>query len=69
VPKLTAIEPPRWVPLMAGYARDQGLRIAIIDSEAEELGPMRSPAGDGEAPSETGLHGRLWQISRRGLHR
>src|SRR5579859_1195950 len=37
--ELTAIEPPLWVRLMAGYARDRGLRIAIIDSEAEELGP------------------------------
>src|SRR5258708_38248377 len=37
--ELTAIEPPLWARLMAGYARDRGLRIAIIDSEAEELGP------------------------------
>lgn len=37
--ELTAIEPPLWVRLMAGYARDQGLSIAIIDSEAEEMGP------------------------------
>ena len=35
--ELTAIEPPLWVRLMAGYVRDQGLRIAIIDSEAEEM--------------------------------
>ena len=37
--ELTAIEPPLWVRLMAGYARDHGLRIAIIDSEAKEMGP------------------------------
>src|SRR5258708_14074708 len=37
--ELTAIEPPMWVRLMAGCARDQGLRIAIIDSEAEEMSP------------------------------
>src|SRR5579863_3234700 len=37
--ELTAIEPPLWVRLMAGYARDRGLRIKIVDSEAEELGP------------------------------
>jgi anaerobic magnesium-protoporphyrin IX monomethyl ester cyclase len=37
--ELTAIEPPLWVRLTAGYARDRGLRVAIIDSEAEELGP------------------------------
>lgn len=36
---LTAIEPPLWLRLVAGYARDQGLSIAIIDSEAEELEP------------------------------
>jgi anaerobic magnesium-protoporphyrin IX monomethyl ester cyclase len=36
---LTAIEPPLWVRLIAGYARDRGLSISIIDSEAEELGP------------------------------
>jgi radical SAM superfamily enzyme YgiQ (UPF0313 family) len=37
--ELTAIEPPLWVRLIAGYARDRGLRIAIIDSEAEAKGP------------------------------
>ena len=37
--ELSAIEPPLWVRLMAGYARDRGLRIAIVDSEAEEMGP------------------------------
>jgi len=37
--ELTAIEPPLWVRLIAGYARDRGLRIAIIDSEAEAMGP------------------------------
>lgn len=37
--ELTAIEPPLWLRLVAGYARDQGLNIAVIDSEADELGP------------------------------
>ncbi len=36
---LTAIEPPLWVRLIAGYVRDRGLSISIIDSEAEEMGP------------------------------
>ncbi|HXQ40411.1 MAG TPA: radical SAM protein, partial [Candidatus Udaeobacter sp.] len=36
---LTAVEPPLWVRLIAGYARDRGLSIGILDSEAEELGP------------------------------
>jgi anaerobic magnesium-protoporphyrin IX monomethyl ester cyclase len=37
--ELTAIEPPLWLRLIAGYARDRGLRIAIIESEAEAMGP------------------------------
>src|SRR5208337_214137 len=37
--ELTAIEPPLWVRLIAGYARDKGLSIAIIDSEAQSMGP------------------------------
>jgi anaerobic magnesium-protoporphyrin IX monomethyl ester cyclase len=36
---LTAIEPPLWCRLIAGYARDRGYSVAIIDSEAEEVGP------------------------------
>ena len=36
---LTAVEPPLWVRLIGGYARDRGLRISILDSEAEAMGP------------------------------
>lgn len=36
---LTAIEPPLWCRLIGGYARDRGHTIAIVDSEAEALGP------------------------------
>src|SRR5262245_66067565 len=36
---LTAVEPPLWCRLIAGYARDYGYSVAIIDSEAENLGP------------------------------
>src|SRR6185437_8474997 len=36
---LTAIEPPLWCRLIAGYVRDRGHSVAIIDSEAEGWGP------------------------------
>jgi len=38
--ELTAIEPPLWARLIAGYARDRGLAVRIIDSEAEGWGPQ-----------------------------
>lgn len=38
---LAAIEPPLWCRLIAGYARDRGWQVAILDSEAENLGPQR----------------------------
>jgi radical SAM superfamily enzyme YgiQ (UPF0313 family) len=37
--ELTAIEPPLWCRLIAGYVRDRGWRVAIVDSEAENLPP------------------------------
>lgn len=37
--ELTAVEPPLWCRLIGGYARDRGLSIRIIDSEAENWGP------------------------------
>jgi len=36
--ELTAVEPPLWCRLIAGHARDRGHDVAILDSEAEELG-------------------------------
>lgn len=36
---LTAIEPPLWCRLIAGYVRDRGFTVEIIDSEALEIGP------------------------------
>ncbi len=36
---LSAIEPPLWCRLIAGYARDRGHRVAILDAEAEGWGP------------------------------
>ena len=36
---LTAIEPPLWSRLIAGYTIDHGVSTVIIDSEAEEMGP------------------------------
>jgi radical SAM superfamily enzyme YgiQ (UPF0313 family) len=35
--ELTAIEPPLWCRLIAGYVRDRGHRVAILDAEAEQL--------------------------------
>src|SRR5262249_38822324 len=35
--ELTAIEPPLWCRLIAGYMRDRGHSVAILDAEAEEL--------------------------------
>ena len=37
--ELTAVEPPLWCRLIAGYARDRGHSVAILDSEAENLPP------------------------------
>lgn len=34
----TAIEPPLWCRLIAGYARDRGYSVRIVDSEALEIG-------------------------------
>lgn len=38
---LTAIEPPLWCRLIAGYARDRGFSVEILDSEALDMGPER----------------------------
>lgn len=35
--ELTAVEPPLWCRLIAGYARDRGYAVRIIDCEAEGL--------------------------------
>jgi anaerobic magnesium-protoporphyrin IX monomethyl ester cyclase len=37
--ELTAIEPPLWARLIAGYVADRGFSVGILDSEAEGLGP------------------------------
>src|ERR1051326_5507117 len=36
---LTAVEPPLWCRLIAGYIIDRGFSVRIIDSEAEQKGP------------------------------
>jgi anaerobic magnesium-protoporphyrin IX monomethyl ester cyclase len=36
---LTAIEPPLWTRLIAGYLLDRGLAVEILDAEAWDLGP------------------------------
>ena len=38
---LTAVEPPLWCRLIAGYVRDRGYSVQIIDAEAEGKGPDR----------------------------
>ncbi len=35
--EFTAVEPPTWVRMIAGWLRDHGYKIAIIDQEAEAL--------------------------------
>jgi radical SAM superfamily enzyme YgiQ (UPF0313 family) len=37
--ELTAIEPPLWARLIAGYVADRGISVEILDSEADHLGP------------------------------
>ncbi len=46
--ELTAVEPPLWCRLIAGYARDRGHTVAILDSEAENLPPEAVAAAVGE---------------------
>lgn len=41
---LTAIEPPVWAGLMASFVRGRGRRVAIVDANAEELGPEEAAA-------------------------
>jgi anaerobic magnesium-protoporphyrin IX monomethyl ester cyclase len=50
---LTAIEPPLWCRLIAGYARDRACSVQIIDSEALGLSPARL------ADQVAALHPRL----------
>lgn len=37
--ELTAVEPPLWCRLIAGFVRDRGYSVEVIDSEAEGWGP------------------------------
>src|SRR5438093_3231573 len=39
--ELSAVEPPLWCRLIAGYVADRGYSVQILDSEAENLGPDR----------------------------
>ena len=51
--ELTAIEPPLWCRLIAGYVRDRGYSVEIIDAEAEGWDP------DTVAAEVTSRHPRL----------
>jgi anaerobic magnesium-protoporphyrin IX monomethyl ester cyclase len=37
---LSAVEPPLWCRMIAGYVADRGYSVSILDSEAENLGPQ-----------------------------
>ncbi|NQV85098.1 MAG: cobalamin B12-binding domain-containing protein, partial [Rhodospirillales bacterium] len=37
--ELSAVEPPLWCRLIAGYVRDRDLSVAILDAEALKIGP------------------------------
>src|SRR5437870_533442 len=37
--ELSAVEPPLWCRLIAGYIADRGYSVEILDSEAEDVGP------------------------------
>src|ERR1700693_4010047 len=37
--ELSAVEPPLWCRLIAGYIQDRGYSVQILDSEAEHKGP------------------------------
>jgi anaerobic magnesium-protoporphyrin IX monomethyl ester cyclase len=53
---LTAVEPPLWVRLIAGYLIDRGHAVEIVDSEAENIGPERvATLVRDRAPVLTGL--------------
>lgn len=38
---LIAVEPPQWIRLIAGYVRDHGFSVEIIDAEAQRLEPFQ----------------------------
>jgi radical SAM superfamily enzyme YgiQ (UPF0313 family) len=46
---LVAVEPPLWCRLIAGYVRDRGFSVRIIDAEAERLHPASVAAFVAEA--------------------
>ncbi|QSH41602.1 radical SAM protein [Lentisphaerota bacterium ZTH] len=41
---VAAIEPPFWIAVIAAYLRDKGFKVAIIDSNAENLTPAETAA-------------------------
>ncbi|HEX4999457.1 MAG TPA: cobalamin-dependent protein, partial [Terriglobia bacterium] len=54
--ELTAVEPPLWSRLIAGYIVDRGFSTKILDSEAENMGPESvARAVAAEAPRLVGL--------------
>ena len=51
---LTAIEPPLWCRLIAGYVLDRGFSVEILDSEAENMGVAAVAAAVARDRSRTG---------------
>jgi radical SAM superfamily enzyme YgiQ (UPF0313 family) len=41
---VAAVEPPFWIAAQAGYLRQQGFRVAVIDANAENLAPAETAA-------------------------
>ncbi len=39
--ELTALEPPTWARMVAGYVRDRGFSVQIVDAEAERMSPLQ----------------------------
>ncbi len=40
--RLTAVEPPVWVGLMATFIRQRGFSVSVLDADAENLGPAEA---------------------------
>ena len=55
--KLAAVENPVWAGLMATFCRTKGLSVEIIDAEAEELTPDKSPSA-----SANSIRSWLWSL-------
>src|SRR5258708_24709517 len=53
---LIAVEPPLWARLIAGYVRDAGFNVQIIDAEADGLSPAEVASLSVNAKPRLGIH-------------